>query len=46
MKQKTFFVNFKGLSLTQIKLTFLEDESPTLSLHQFCFLQNIPGKHP
>ena len=30
MKQKAFFSFFEWLSLTQIKLTFLESESPTL----------------
>ena len=30
MKQKTFFIIFKGLSLKYIKGIFLEDESPTL----------------
>ena len=30
MKEKTFFIIFKGLSLKQIKQFFLEGESPTL----------------
>ena len=30
MKQKAFFIIFEGLSLKQIKQTFLEGESPTL----------------
>ena len=30
MKQKTFFIVFKGLSLKQIKQFFLGTESPTL----------------
>ena len=32
MKQKAFFSIFKGLSLKQINKTFLEGESPTLTL--------------
>ena len=31
MKQKTFFINFKGLSLKQIKETIIEGESLTLT---------------
>ena len=30
MKKKAFSIIFKGLSLKQIKTTFLEGESPTL----------------
>ena len=30
MKQKAYFIVFKGLSLKQIKLTFLKGESPVL----------------
>ena len=30
MKQKTFFITFKGLSLKQVKQFFLNGESPTL----------------
>ena len=30
MRQKVFFIIFKGLSLKQIKTIFLKDESPTL----------------
>ena len=30
MKKKTFFTNFKGISLKQIKQTFLEGEGLTL----------------
>ena len=30
MKQKVFFITFKGLSLKQIKQIFMEGESPTL----------------
>ena len=30
MKQKTFFIIFKGLSMKQIIQIFLEGESPTL----------------
>ena len=32
MKQKGFFITFKGLSLKQIKQTFWEGEGPTLRL--------------
>ena len=32
MKQKTFFIIFKGLSLKQIKIFFLKGESPALSV--------------
>ena len=39
MKQKTFFIIFKGISLKQIKKKkFLEEESPTLSLEYQVFL--------
>ena len=31
MKQKGFFIIFKGFSLKQITQTFLEGESPTLN---------------
>ena len=31
MKQKAFFIIFKGFSLKQIKTIFLEGESPTLT---------------
>ena len=34
-KQKTFFINFKGLSIKQITQIFLEGENPIL---------NYPGK--
>ena len=30
MKQKAFFIIFKGLSMKQIKETFFEGDSPTL----------------
>ena len=30
MKQKSYFIIFKGISLKQIKIFFLESESPTL----------------
>ena len=30
--EKAFFINFKGLSLKQIKQIFLEGESPTLKM--------------
>ena len=30
MKQKAFFITFKGLSIKQIEQNFLEGESPTL----------------
>ena len=30
--KKAFFITFKGISLKQIKTTFLEDESPALNL--------------
>ena len=32
MTKKAFFLIFKGLLLKQIKLTFLEDESLTLTI--------------
>ena len=32
MKQKAFFITFKGLSMKQITQIFLEDESPPLML--------------
>ena len=31
MKQKTFFINFKGLSWKQIKETIIEGDSLTLT---------------
>ena len=36
MKWKAFFIIFKGLSLTHIKIIFLEGESPTLILFLLC----------
>ena len=38
MKQKAFFINFKGLLLKQTKNIFLEGESPVLRffLYTFC----------
>ena len=35
MKQKAFFMIFKGLSMKQITQFFLQEESPTLSIF-FC----------
>ena len=32
MKEKAFFIIFKGLSMKEIKKTFLEGESPTLKV--------------
>ena len=32
MKEKTFFIIFKGLSMKQIMHIFLEGESPTLNI--------------
>ena len=32
MKEKTFFIIFKGLSMKQITHIFLEGESPTLNI--------------
>ena len=42
MKQKSFFIIFKGFSLKQIKGIFLEGESPTLNLtiYQFNLTNN------
>ena len=40
MKQKAFFMIFKGLSLKQIKQTFLEDESPTLKVQSYKLCNN------
>ena len=34
MKQKSFFINFKGIPLKQIKQFFLECEGPTLNRQQ------------
>ena len=34
MKQKAFFINFKGLSIQQITPFFSEADSPTLSYLQ------------
>ena len=31
MKQKAFFINFKGFSMKQITQIFVEGESPTLN---------------
>ena len=39
MKQKTFFIILKGVSLKQIKRIFLEGESPTLTDVQY--IQNV-----
>ena len=32
LKEKAFLITFEGLSLKQIKTSFLEGESPTLNL--------------
>ena len=34
MKQGAFFINFKGLSIKQIKQFFLKGQSPTLTLEE------------
>ena len=45
MNQKAFFIIFKGLPLKQIKINFLEGESPVLNLKAMnkhrCFPVNI-----
>ena len=37
LNKKPFFIIFKGLSIKQIKHSFLEGESPTLSKHNFSY---------
>ena len=32
MKQKAFFISFKGLPMKKIKATSLEDQGPTLTI--------------